>query len=679
MGQSSTKPSQPTHSSRALEDSLCIKGQFGCEFTKSQTLGGKHNFRFYLNLENSTFQKYIQSVTFIIYPTSTPTMITKTSAPYEINFSSVIPLFLHIRIHTVDGETHCDFHSMKCSTVSGNGKIFVSKTRKKEDLKAKHLRMVDAIKTLEKLEVYETIEWKKKKTNSNIKTTKTKFPRRNLIICCDGTLMDPTKMTNVSRLAMGIRSCGRINNNNEDEENISQIVYYDAGIGTNQTSDTQKILDGITGTGIFQAVLNAYRFLVQNYCGPNDHLYFYGLSRGAYTVRLLIGLINWIGLCEKQYTFYIPKLFDIWMKYFEAHRDGTPRVSDKIISVMKKIYLITRKVRVDFVGVYDTVAALSFGNSSLEKIFSKNFYEGNDPEMILTTDEFQKYFVFNVFPDVSKNNRFPKNSGIIIKGYQAMALNEPRKAFAIIKWKVKNKNKESKYNKNKGSNNNLNKINNNIFEQVWFLGVHSDIGGGYGHDNLSDIVLEWMTRKSIENGVIFRRAHVLYYKMRNTDFMNSLTEKDNDNNNDGEQNKVMIHFKSAKKKLIKVRSLGFYYEEEEKNVDKHLSKKEQKEEESKKGGLFSDSFVWNDERIHSSVVKILNSKKFIGVYFHPKDNVLTQELDILGSKFKVKELLQFVDDPNLNEDVSNLNETKIKKWNVAFHLVYLNVDIKKLL
>jgi len=42
---------------------------------------------------------------------------------------------------------------------------------------------------------------------------------------------------------------------------------------------------------------------------------------------------------------------------------------------------------------------------------------------------------------------------------------------------------------------------NPLVEQVWFPGVHSDVGGGYPEHDLSDITLEWMVKKAKADGL----------------------------------------------------------------------------------------------------------------------------------------------------------------------------------
>jgi uncharacterized protein (DUF2235 family) len=74
-------------------------------------------------------------------------------------------------------------------------------------------------------------------------------------------------------------------------------------------------------------------------------------------------------------------------------------------------------------------------------------------------------------------------NGDIKYGYHAVAIDEKRKKFPVSLWD------ESK--KEKGQ----------VIEQVWFTGVHSDVGGGYAERGLSDIAFAWMMDKAVKCGV----------------------------------------------------------------------------------------------------------------------------------------------------------------------------------
>lgn len=45
-----------------------------------------------------------------------------------------------------------------------------------------------------------------------------------------------------------------------------------------------------------------------------------------------------------------------------------------------------------------------------------------------------------------------------------------------------------------------------VVEQVWFSGVHCNVGGGYADHGLSDITLDWMAGKAGEHGLTIDRS-----------------------------------------------------------------------------------------------------------------------------------------------------------------------------
>lgn len=110
---------------------------------------------------------------------------------------------------------------------------------------------------------------------------------KRLVVCCDGTwqaLKSPYP-TNVVKIAQAVRSFSR--------DGQHQIVFYLEGLGTE--GQTGKVLGGFLEMGIDKTIEDAYRFLCLNYV-PGDEIYLFGFSRGAYTVRSLVGLIYCSGL-----------------------------------------------------------------------------------------------------------------------------------------------------------------------------------------------------------------------------------------------------------------------------------------------------------------------------------------------------------------------------------------------
>ena len=119
---------------------------------------------------------------------------------------------------------------------------------------------------------------------------------KNIVICCDGTGNEISEnISNVLKLYRMLRKTGKTEPH--------QIVFYDPGVGTlarpdpwrKVWQDTITILGLATGYGLDDNVLAAYEFLINNY-EEGDESYLFGFSRGAYTVRVLAGLIHKVGL-----------------------------------------------------------------------------------------------------------------------------------------------------------------------------------------------------------------------------------------------------------------------------------------------------------------------------------------------------------------------------------------------
>ena len=119
---------------------------------------------------------------------------------------------------------------------------------------------------------------------------------RNIIICCDGTGNEISEnISNVLKLYRCLRKT--------EKTQPRQLVFYDPGVGTLERPDPwhklkqdfNAILGLATGYGLDDNVLAAYAFLVHNY-QAGDQIYLFGFSRGAYTVRVLAGLIHKVGL-----------------------------------------------------------------------------------------------------------------------------------------------------------------------------------------------------------------------------------------------------------------------------------------------------------------------------------------------------------------------------------------------
>ena len=270
---------------------------------------------------------------------------------------------------------------------------------------------------------------------------------KRIIICCDGTWNTPEKkdVTNIVKFARAIKPA--------DSDGKEQVVFYDWGVGTDGGAD--KIKGGAFGAGIDKNIQDAYRFLVHNYA-KGDEVYVFGFSRGAYTARSLIGLIRNCWLLKKSNADLIPEAYEVY------------RSKSKVDANKTKNFRSTnaRKIKIKFLGVWDTVGALGIPLG----IFGKR----NE----------RKYS----FHDTTITS-------IVNNAYHALAINEKRKPFKPTIWKTKLKRKNT--------------------EQVWFFGVHCDVGGGYKEARLSDYALKWMADKAKACDLVFNDSYLKKIKDKN--------------------------------------------------------------------------------------------------------------------------------------------------------------------
>jgi uncharacterized protein (DUF2235 family) len=109
---------------------------------------------------------------------------------------------------------------------------------------------------------------------------------KRLVFCFDGTwnrLESPTP-TNVVLTAESVLPLAK--------DGTAQLIFYDEGVGTNKH---EKFRGGMFGDGLVKNLADAYRFLIFNY-SPGDDIYVFGFSRGAYTARSFVGLLNVCGV-----------------------------------------------------------------------------------------------------------------------------------------------------------------------------------------------------------------------------------------------------------------------------------------------------------------------------------------------------------------------------------------------
>ena len=274
---------------------------------------------------------------------------------------------------------------------------------------------------------------------------------KRIVICCDGTWNEPENIKDKVKVPTNVLKTVRAITPSDDKNNLVQVIFYNEGVGTGSLGIADKIIGGGLGAGISANIQSAYRFLANNY-QEGDEIFLFGFSRGAYTARSLSGMLEEIGLLDKSDLRFVPEAYEYY------HIEPENRIESKFHDLLEDLPRKSPKVK--FLGVWDTVGSLGVPTPVLGRIQK---WAG------------QKWRLFRVgFHDCSLSKS-------VEYAYQALALDERRGPFSPAIW--------DKFNGQKA------------VQQVWFAGVHSNIGGGYPDSGISDTALNWMMNRAMECGL----------------------------------------------------------------------------------------------------------------------------------------------------------------------------------
>jgi uncharacterized protein (DUF2235 family) len=307
---------------------------------------------------------------------------------------------------------------------------------------------------------------------------------RKLVVCCDGTWNTPRTETNIYRTyrflrerlgspaeitqKSGVTSCA-----GHAKDGSEVLLFYDQGVGTDWFS---RLVGGGAGVGLSDNVRDAYHFLGHNFA-PGSEIYVFGFSRGAYTARSLCGFVKAAGLLVK------PTEKQVWRAYMDLYATA-PRIvarpsgwsvdrvrgwlvekaGDAVGHLGEDVASLKRHggVRINFIGVYDTVGALGVPLAHATKV--------NEPII--------------GFHDTTLGDT-------VVHAVQALAVDEKRGPYLPTLWTQAA---------------NAAALAGQSVLQVWFPGVHSDIGGGYPNKGIGDVTLDFMMRQAARHGLVIDPA-----------------------------------------------------------------------------------------------------------------------------------------------------------------------------
>ncbi|HEY5036732.1 MAG TPA: DUF2235 domain-containing protein, partial [Chthoniobacterales bacterium] len=340
-------------------------------------------------------------------------------------------------------------------------------------------------------------------------------PRQRLVVCLDGTWNNRDDSTNVfHHFSLALRDAA-----SADGDGFVQTKYYHEGVGTG-------VLDHITGGGfgfgLEKNVRAAYDWLVEHYHEGNslseaDEIFIFGFSRGAYTARSLVGFIATCGLLRRGAPLSVNELWDDAC-VIGREREHRPTIWDEIFGeAPKKIRRITqlvrdpwdvdaasqpndgkafpgqlatdlrpgekllvrwsRRVRITYLGIYETVGAMGIDALAIPGVKSKlaTHFNVRPTSLIqrcrhaLAVDEHRSSFVHMPFM------QYMPHGGQSPEGQQ---LNAPS-ASEPNELSTRDPQDETEAWREK-------------IEQRWFVGAHSNVGGGYPENELALRPLHWL-------------------------------------------------------------------------------------------------------------------------------------------------------------------------------------------
>jgi uncharacterized protein (DUF2235 family) len=285
---------------------------------------------------------------------------------------------------------------------------------------------------------------------------------RNIVLCLDGTSNEPEAgTTNVVRMFQAAA------------KSVDQVVFYHPGVGTMGARGAvtrvgravSRIAGMVVGFGIKDNIETAYSFLLRTW-QPGDRVFVFGFSRGAYTARALTGMLATVGLLRPEAENLVPYAMKLYAK----------KVPDGDSEAAKKRRQAFWKQRRDFVA--------QFGQPGFPDVFDTSAHQVH----FLGVWDTVKTVGWLNWRAQFQQVRWPYTTDVrnVEHARHALALDERRKPF-----------REHRLSGEAVASSD------GRYKQVWFAGIHSDVGGQFLDDHrLSDIAFDWMVQEAAEKGLL---------------------------------------------------------------------------------------------------------------------------------------------------------------------------------
>jgi uncharacterized protein (DUF2235 family) len=241
---------------------------------------------------------------------------------------------------------------------------------------------------------------------------------KNIIIFSDGTgqvggLRPDERRSNIYKLYRATR-CGP----DTDVDPAQQVTFYDAGLGSMPPEGAfflvrayrwlHNVFSLATGLGITTNIVDCYAAILAMW-EPDDRIFVFGFSRGAYTVRCLAAVLSMCGVPTTMADGKTPLLRDAKSTKKIAN-EAVKQVYQHVSSPSDEAYVDQRKAlalrfrqkyKSDnngvpnanpyFIGVFDTVASLGSKRLTLAMI-------GGALALLAAISRVQSFFMFPFAP-----------------------------------------------------------------------------------------------------------------------------------------------------------------------------------------------------------------------------------------------------------------------------------------
>jgi uncharacterized protein (DUF2235 family) len=350
---------------------------------------------------------------------------------------------------------------------------------------------------------------------------------RRLALCLDGTWNNRDDSTNVLHHFGLATEC---RDHPLGTDTVTQLKFYLEGVGT---GPLDKLTGGGFGFGLETNVRAAYNWLVQNFedanpLKPADEIHIFGFSRGAFTARSLVGFISTCGLLRRGAPLTVNQLWQNYCLLGRQHEHhtgpltalfgepapefrrlpdlvwdpwsirkdeieaakGTSRVPGQRVNDLNDTEELlvrwSRRVQITYLGVYDTVGAVGWDALAIPGVQSRLALHHN---MRPTT--------------------------LILQCRHALAIDEHRSNFRhtpFVAYIGPNPSDElgrlartGRAREQSGAHNLVTSVATawtDRIEQRWFVGAHSNVGGGYQSNPLAQAPLKWLLDGAGRAGLI---------------------------------------------------------------------------------------------------------------------------------------------------------------------------------